>query len=146
MKELEQFDALFEKHPNIAILNINNCCDDIKNKLQQIVDDIGGSFTNKELEDIDEKRFRLKAREFEYAVVCDTLQNLENQERFMDQIYHCLENSGQVIVISKKENMDISQLMEMLEKYDFRAANSIDIFDKYNLVMGKKMHMWGNGL
>jgi hypothetical protein len=34
----------------------------------------------------------------------------------------------------------------LLEEFEFRAINDIEIFDDYNLVMAKKMHMWGNGL
>ena len=37
-------------------------------------------------------------------------------------------------------------MYELLENNEFRAANFIDIFPNYDLVMAKKMHMWGNGL
>jgi hypothetical protein len=42
--------------------------------------------------------------------------------------------------------MDIESTKELLEKFEFRAPNEIDVIDEYDLVMAKKMHMWGNGL
>jgi len=42
--------------------------------------------------------------------------------------------------------MDIEAMKEMLEEFEFRAANDIDVVEGYDLVMAKKMHMWGNGL
>ena len=145
-KEFESFNCLFQKDPNIAILNINNDCDEIKQELENIVNTIGGSFKNKEFDEIELNRFRLTAREFEYAVVCDCLDKVENVDRFIKEIYKSLENSAQIIVLSKKGKQDIKTLEDILDRNDFRAVNSIDIFEKYHLVMAKKMHMWGNGL
>ena len=145
-KSQEFFRSLFDDFPNISILNINNGCSDIQKLLEQIVNDLNGKLTVKNFEDIDEKRFRLTAREYEYAVVCDCVEKLQNVDKFIQEIYHSLENSANIIVISKKENSDIYALTDILDRNDFRAVNQIDIFDKFHLVTGKKMHMWGNGL
>jgi len=145
-KELELFSSLFESHPNISILNIHNRCDDIKVGLENIVNSIGGTLKYKDINDIDQKRFRLTAREYEYVVVCDCLDKIEDMKRFIDQIYHSLENSAQIILIGKKEKSDPYSMLQILEEADFRAMNQIDIFENYHLVMAKKMHMWGNGL
>lgn len=145
-KSQEFFRSLFDDFPNISILNINNGCSDIQKLLEQIVNDLDGKLTVKNFEDIDEKRFRLTAREYEYAVVCDCVEKLQDADRFIQEVYHSLENSANIIVISKKENSDIYALTDILDRNDFRAVNQIDIFDKFHLVTGKKMHMWGNGL
>jgi hypothetical protein len=42
--------------------------------------------------------------------------------------------------------LNIKEIEAKLEKFEFRAASSIDLIDGYDLVMAKKMHMWGNGL
>jgi hypothetical protein len=42
--------------------------------------------------------------------------------------------------------MDIEATKTLLEEFEFRAPNYIDVLDEYDLVMAKKMHMWGNGL
>jgi hypothetical protein len=35
----------------------------------------------------------------------------------------------------------------MLDKSEFRAANTIsDLIAGYDVIVAKKMHMWGNGL
>ena len=42
--------------------------------------------------------------------------------------------------------MDVEQIKEYLIQHEFRAHNEIDLLEGYDLVMAKKMHMWGNGL
>jgi len=42
--------------------------------------------------------------------------------------------------------LNIEALKTKLEIMEFRSANEIDIIDGYDLVIAKKMHMWGNGL
>lgn len=145
-KEQEFFSSLFEQYPNTSILHINNELDDIDDLLKNIVKKSKGTLKTKNFKEIQEKRFRLTAREYEYVVISNCLNQLESIDRFITQIYHSLENSANVIVLSKKENMDSFTMMDILDRNDFRAVNQIDIFDKYNLVTGKKMHMWGNGL
>ena len=51
-----------------------------------------------------------------------------------------------IIILEPKGLMDISNVKEMLYEHEFRAANEIDIIQGYDLIMAKKMHMWGNGL
>ncbi len=155
-KEADFFKALFlgndissvdlETNPNMAILNISNKCDDIKELIENLVQVNEGKLINKEFDKIELNRFRLTAREYEFAVVCDCIHCLEDADRFIKEIYHSLENSAQIILLSRKENMDLPQMIDILDRNDFRAVNQIDIFDQYHLVMGKKMHMWGNGL
>jgi len=48
--------------------------------------------------------------------------------------------------MEKKGLMNIEEIKQILEENEFRAANQIDVLEKYDLVMAKKMHMWGNGL
>jgi len=42
--------------------------------------------------------------------------------------------------------MNIEKTKELMEKFEFRSPNEIDILDEFDLGMTKKMHMWGNGL
>jgi len=144
-KELELFRSLFDNSPNLAILNINNSCDEVRDELEKITSLSSGEFTLKEFSDIDLKTFRCKDRNFEYAVLSDCLEHIENQDRFISSIYHSLENSAFIILLQKKESMSVEIMKELLDKNNFRAINDIDIFSKYHLVMGKKLHMWGAG-
>jgi hypothetical protein len=143
--ELVLFRTLFDSSPNLTILNINNNCNEITKELQSIVDDSFGNLIIKQSHEIQPKNFRLQDRNFEYAIISDYLHLVENQDRFITSIYHSLENSAFIIILQKKENMDINSMKELLDKNNFRAVNDINIFEKYHLVMGKKLHMWGAG-
>lgn len=144
-KELALFRTLFDSSPNLAILHINNNCNNISDELQTIVDNSFGELTTKEFPQIQPNNFRLKDRNFEYAIVSNSLHLVDQKDRFIDGIYHSLENSAFIIIIEEKKNSTIQELIDLLEKNNFRAVNDIDIFQKYHLVMGKKLHMWGNG-
>jgi hypothetical protein len=48
--------------------------------------------------------------------------------------------------MEKKGVLDLNIIKDELSSAEFRAVNEIDLVDGYDLVMGKKMHMWGNGL
>ena len=85
-KSIEFFKSLFDDSPNLAILNINNGCDDINNLLQDIANSSGGKLVTKNIGDIAEEKFRLTDREFEYAVICDALDSIKDKERFLTKI------------------------------------------------------------
>jgi len=43
--------------------------------------------------------------------------------------------------------MSIAEVESLLDQVEFRAINAImDLIDGYEVIIGKKMHMWGNGL
>jgi hypothetical protein len=43
--------------------------------------------------------------------------------------------------------MESAEIEAMLEKSEFRAANTIrDLIAGYDVIVAKKMHMWGKGL
>ena len=48
--------------------------------------------------------------------------------------------------MQKKGTMDIWATKELLEEHEFRSPSDIDVLPEYDLVMAKKMHMWGAGL
>jgi len=141
----EHFKELFDISPNMLVLNINNGCDDIKTEIENVTAS-HGRIVYKEFSEIEQKRFRLTAREYEYVFLCNCFEKIENLDRFIKEVYKSCENSGQVILIEKKENNKLQEMIEILDKADFRSTNPIEIFPHYDLVMAKKMHMWGNGL
>lgn len=145
-KEIETFLSLFQKAPNTTLLNIDHECPEIKESLFDFTEKINGKLTYKEFNSIDLDKFKLVARDFEYVVVTDCLNEIEDIDKFIKVIYHSLENSANVILISHKNKNSLQFMVEVLDRNDFRATNSIDIFNDYDLVVAKKMHMWGNGL
>lgn len=144
-KEIGEFNSLFDHFPNTAIYHLHNGCDDISQLLEKLTQRIEGELTTQKFNEIEQKRFRLKDRNFEYAVISDCLDKVEHIDRFITSIYHSLENSAFIIVLQPKGSMDIENMKEILDKNHFRAVNDINIFEKYHLVMAKKLHMWGAG-
>lgn len=92
-----------------------------------------------------DKPFRALPREHDVVVLNKILLAHKYSERILKNVYTTLANASNVIIIESKEK-DISKVFSLLELCDFRAANDIDIFEDKNVVVAKKMHMWGNGL
>ncbi|MCJ7765603.1 MAG: hypothetical protein MUP09_06640 [Thiovulaceae bacterium] len=90
--------------------------------------------------------FRGLPRDNDIVLIRDVFEQHAFKERILKGIYTTLANTGDIIVISKKGSADVEEQKAMLEAAEFRAPNSIDILEGYDLVMAKKMHMWGNGL
>jgi len=90
--------------------------------------------------------FRALPRDNDIVIIRDVLHKHSQSERILKSIYTTLANTGDVIIVTKSEEADIEAQKALLERLEFRSANSIDILDGYTLVMAKKMHMWGNGL
>ena len=145
IKEKEEFYSLFDSFPNTALYHINDGCEDLNKLLEELAHTIGGELTTQEFSEIEQKKFRLKDRNFEYAVVSNCLDKVDLIDRFIASIYHSLENSAFTIILQEKGSMDISEMIDILDRNHFRAVNDINIFEKYHLVMGKKLHMWGAG-
>lgn len=145
-REVELFQTLFQKTPNSAFLHINNNCIDIQTILDSFTKSINATLTYKDFDNLNIERFRLTARDFEYVIVSNCLAHIQQKDKFIKEVYHSLENSANIILIEEKNNNNLLEMLDILDRNDFRATNSIDIFDHYNLTMAKKMHMWGNGL
>jgi len=145
-KELEQFSSLLEDAPALCLLNISNGINPLEEVLNDKIAKNDGSIVTKKLDDISCQRFRLKTREFEYCVLYDMIESCSDINKFIKACYHSLENSAFIIIIEPKSNNNISDIIELLDICEFRVANNIDIFEDYNLIMAKKLHMWGNGL
>jgi hypothetical protein len=145
-QEILFFQDLFQKAPNSIFLHIDNNCSDIKKILEDFIGIIDGVLKYKDFQTLNLERFRLTARDFEYVVVSNCLKDLTNKDKFIQEIYHSLENSANIILIEEKKNNNLLEMIGILDRNDFRATNSIDIFENFNLAIAKKMHMWGNGL
>ena len=90
--------------------------------------------------------FRAMPRSNDMIILKDILASHENPDMLLKLSYHSLANTADIIIMEKKGVMDLEAIKQKLEDFEFRASNDIDIVDGYDLVMAKKMHMWGNGL
>ena len=90
--------------------------------------------------------FRALPRDNDIVILKDLFHLHHDKEKLLKVAYTTLANTADIIIMQEKGTMDINAMKEMLERHEYRAANAIDVLPKYDLVMAKKMHMWGNGL
>lgn len=90
--------------------------------------------------------FRALPRDNDIVILSDVLQHHAFPERLLQVVYRTLANAGEVIIVSKAGSVDVDGQLGLLDACEFRAANRIELLEGYEVVMAKKMHMWGNGL
>jgi len=146
---LEQFSQLFNPLPGNHYLQVTTAKDEITDKLTTMLEKVDGELSvalyNDENLDFS-KPFRAPARSNDIIIFQDTFIAHQNQKMILKIAYTSLANTADIIIMEKKGVMDIETMKNMLEEFEFRAANEIDIVEDYDLIMAKKMHMWGNGL
>jgi len=86
-------------------------------------------------------------RDYAAVIVQDVLHLHESPLKFLQLIYRTMLNATEIIIIQKNGSMSIAEVEDLLDKSEFRAANTImDLIDGYEVIVAKKMHMWGAGL
>lgn len=145
-KKLELFKELFSPYINISILHIDNSLDLVNKTLEEVREENEGNI--KYIPFIDETSASLKAtaREFEYIVLSDILKYCPNKDKILKLMYKAIENSGNIIILEKKENNNRYEILDLLENIGFQAPNCIELFDDVEIFTAKKMHHWDNGL
>ena len=161
--EIAQFLELINPQPGYRILDVTSHADELSEALAAMLAEVGGTLglvlypgehRTPEVEDVVmastvpsyAKPFRSPARHYDVVIVRDVLDRHDFAQRMQALCYKSLANAGEIIVIARKGAMDCERMKEELEQNEFRASNRIDIFADSDLVMAKKMHMWGNGL
>ena len=146
---LEQFLQLFNPLPGNHYLQVCTCEDEITSTLASLMDKVNGEFKvalyNEENLNFSQP-FRAIPRDNDIVVIQDVFHKHENKPMMLKLAYLTLANTANIIIMEKKGLLDIEAIKEMLETFEFRAPNEIDIVEGYDLIMAKKMHMWGNGL
>lgn len=90
---------------------------------------------------------RSATRDYETIILQDILHLHTSPLKLLQLVYRSLENSAEIIIVQSKGGMETSEIETMLEKSEFRAANTIgDLIEGCDVIVAKKMHMWGNGL
>ena len=149
MVDLKQFLQLFKPLPGNRYLQVTTTRDEISQALELLLAQVGGKLNvtlyNEENLDFS-KPFHALPREHDMVILQDIFLFHQNKSMLLKATYTTLANTANVIIIEKKGLMDIEEIKHILEENEFRAANQIDVLEKYDLVMAKKMHMWGNGL
>ena len=145
-KKLELFKELFSPYTNISILHIDNSLNLVNETLEEVKEENKGNI--KYIPFIDENSAKLKAtaREYEYIVLSNILHLCTNKTMILKLMYKAIENSGNIIILEKKENKNRFEILELLENIGFQAPNYIELFDDVEIYTAKKMHHWDNGL
>ena len=161
---LEQFLELFNPLPGNHYLEVTTAPDAISVALEDLMQSVDGefqlalyapegstpnptlSYTKVQFIHNFKNPFRALPRDNDMILFKDIFSKHENPELLLRIAYRTLANAAHIIIMEKKGLLEIEKLQELLEKFEFRASNSIDVFPEYDLVMAKKMHMWGNGL
>ncbi len=125
------------------------CEDEITTALKSMMDNVNGKLNialyNEDNLNLSQP-FRAMPRDHDMVILKDIFHIHENPKMILKLAYLTLANTAHVIIMEKKGIMDVEATKALLEEFEFRAPNEIDIVDGYDLVIAKKMHMWGNGL
>ena len=162
--DLKQFLELFNPLPGNHYILVTDKIDEVAFALDELLQTVGGELQIALYEDTPSKLparlntaklqsiqnmaqpFRALPRDNDIVIFKDMQQLHNNFELLLKIAYTTLANTADVIVMQKSDTMDVEATKELLERYEFRAPNAIDLLNGYDLVMAKKMHMWGNGL
>jgi len=146
---LEKFKQLFNPLPGNHYLYVSTADDEITELFNSLLATVDGEL-NTILYNQDNlpftQPFRARPRDNDMVIIKDVFNRHENKDMILKLSYLTLANTAHIIIIEKKGILDLEDMNNKLEEFEFRASNSIDILDGYDLVMAKKMHMWGNGL
>ena len=149
---------LINPFPGYKILHVSSNPDSFITQLEEMLNDVEGRLNlaiygqNKDskqgLQYINNYTniFRGLPRDHDVVILHELFSKHEQKSKLLKSTYETLANAAYIIILEPNGLMDISNVKEMLYEHEFRAANEIDIIQGYDLIMAKKMHMWGNGL
>jgi len=147
--KLQQFLELFRPLPGNCYLQVATQEDAITSALEKLLESVDGelrtAFYNEQGLDFS-KPFRALPRDHDIVILQDVLSQHTTPKMLLKIAYTTLANTADIILLEKDDAMSKEEMKTLLEEFEFRAINDIDILEGYNLVMAKKMHMWGNGL
>lgn len=164
MSDLTQFLELFKPLPGNHYLQVTSTPDETTDALYEILDKVNGElslaiyadqkidyssrFPDAKIQYIDnfKQPFRAIPRNHDIVIFKDFFHLHENPNMVLKIAYTTLANTANIIIMQEKGTMAFEQIKNLLEEFEFRASNEIDVLPEYDLVMAKKMHMWGNGL
>lgn len=162
--ELDQFLELFNPLPGNCYMQVTTNPDDTTIALGELMQNVNGElrvvYYTEDQEafdalDVEKKQqvdnflkpFRALPRDNDVVIFQELLSKHTKPEQLIKIAYTTLANAAHIIIMEKKGVMDIEATIDMLDRFEFRSPNYIDnVIEGYDLVMAKKLHMWGNGL
>jgi len=162
--DLKQFLELFNPYPGNNYLLITTKVDEITEKLYELMKSVDGVLNlvvyNEDELDLSLKfptaniqyiknfkqPFRALPRTNDIVIFQDVFHQHSNKNGILKIAYTTLANAAEIIIMQERDKMDIEETLNTLEEFEFRSQNYIDVLEEYDLVIAKKLHMWGNGL
>jgi hypothetical protein len=162
--ELKQFLELFNPLPGNHYIQVTTEVDDTSIALQGLMEEVEGDFRLALYADEEymlpaelsvvkpqfiknfNTPFRALPRDNDMVILKDVFSKHSNPELLLRITYTTLANTADIIIMEKKGVLDVEATKALLEKFEFRAPNAIDVLEDYDLIKAKKMHMWGAGL
>lgn len=165
MSDLKQFKELFNPLPGNHYIQVTTNVDNTTSALSDLMNSVGGElriaiYGDENVDDIQKQYpdakvqhiknftipFRALPRDNDLVILKDVFHLHQKQTQLLKVAYTTLANTANIIIMQKKGTMDIQAMIEILSEHEYRSPNYIDILPEYDLVIAKKMHMWGNGL
>lgn len=165
MADLTQFLELFKVQPGYRYIQVTTSVDDTTSALYKLLRDNKAEmriayYSEAETPDLtslypDAKvqhiknfnhPYRALPRDNDIVIYKDIFSKHNKQDLLLKTAYTTLANTADIIIMEKQGVLEPSKIMELFEKYEYRAPNQINIVDGYDIFMAKKLHMWGNGL
>ena len=146
---LTKFLELFHPLPGNHYLHVTQEQNDISDALEKLLVTVQGELKVEILSEADlqnAKPFRALPRDNDMVVLQDIFAAHKNQSAILKVTYRTLANTAEILILEKKSVLDIDALKATLEEHEFRTPNHLDILEGYDIVVAKKMHMWGAGL
>ncbi len=151
--DLKQFLELFNPYPGSHYLQVTTKVDETTQALSDLMQSSNSEFSlvvyGKSQEDHKkqfDQPFRALPRSCDIIIFKDFFHLHKNPKGVLKIAYTALANAGEIIIMQEKGTMDREVTLSLLEEFEFRSQNYIDVLPEYDLVMAKKLHMWGNGL
>ena len=162
--DLKQFLELFNPLPGNHYLQVTTKCDETTEALSELLESVNGELNialydetetpifpvlpNLKVQHIKnfQQAFHALPRDNDLVIFKDIFHLHSNPRGILKIAYTTLANTANIIIMQKKGTMKIDEILELLETFEFRAPNQINVLKEYDLVIAKKMHMWGNGL
>ena len=162
--ELKQFLELFNPYPGNSYLQVTDRVDEITEALYKLMESVGGTLNlvlySEDEEDLSSRfpnaniqyiknlnqPFRALPRTNDIVIFKDIFHKHHNQKGILKIAYTTLANAAEIVIMQKSGEADVSEQLDLLEELEFRSQNQINLLENYDLVMAKKLHMWGNGL
>ncbi len=146
---LTKFLELFNPLPGNHYLHVTKEQNNISDALEKLLLPVQGELNVEVMSDDDLKNakpFKALPRDNDMVIFQDIFSKHKNQSTILKIAYRTLANTAEIIILEKKSVLDIDTIKVMLEEHEFRTPNHLDILEGYDIVVAKKMHMWGNGL